>query len=146
MCMYIQHIYWDIMQHSSVIVDFFKFYDVPVDMQIWPLSQEIRVEFLILSWPLRPMSCLFSRNIYAYDMILYDPYAKSVNLNNMIRSTKDQSSTYHSHGKNAILVIVFHITKSSERWIYKLLFSKLNHVMILKKHFSKVLCSWQAMP
>ena len=134
------------MQHSSVIVDFLNSMMCLLICKYGPLWQEVSVEFLILRWPLRPMSACFSRNIYAYDMILYDPYAKSVNLNNMIRSTKDQSSTYHSHGKNAILVIAFHITKSSERWIYKLLFSKLNHVMILKKHFSKVLCSWQAMP
>ena len=124
---------------------FFKFYDAPVDMQIWaPLTRsQCRIsdtQVTVKAHELLVSLATFMPMIWSIHKvsILY--------LNNMIRSAKDQSSTYHSCGKNVIPVIVFHITKSSERWIYKLLFSKLNRVMILKNHFFKVLFSWQTMP
>ena len=46
------------MQLSSAIVDFYLFYDNPVDMQIWALLQEVNVESLILRWLLMPVSLM----------------------------------------------------------------------------------------
>ena len=42
-----------VLRPSSSIVDFFKFYDRPVDIQIWAFLKEVNVELL------RPVGLLF---------------------------------------------------------------------------------------